>query len=135
MPKSNDVKLQTLLDNLKVVTAVTPPSGSQSVYLALYVTSPGSGNTGTEVSYSGYARQEITFGDPAINGANAEIKNTNLIEFATVPVASGSFAHIAILSALTGGTLLYYGALGSTYTLGQGVKPSVPIGSLTVYES
>lgn len=135
MPKSNDVKLQTLVDNLKVVTAVTPPLGSQSVYLALYVTSPGGGNTGTEVSYSGYARQEITLGDPAINGANAEIKNTNLIEFATVPVASGSFAHIAILSALTGGTLLYYGALGSTYTLGQGVKPSVPIGSLTVYES
>lgn len=135
MPKSNDVKLQTLADNLKVVTVTTPPVGSASIYLALYVTSPGAGNTGTEVSYSGYARQEIILGDPAINGANAEVKNTNLIEFGTVPSASGSFAHVAILTALSGGTLLYYGALGSTYTLGQGVKPSVPIGGLTVYES
>lgn len=135
MPKGNDVKLQTLLDNLKVVTVVTPPEGEASVYLALFVTSPGGGNTGTEVSYSGYARQEITFGEPAMNGANAEMKNTNLIEFATVESPSGNFAHVAVFSALTAGTLLYYGPLGSTYTLGQGVKPSVPIGSLTLYES
>lgn len=135
MPKSNSVKLQTLKDNLKAVTVLTPPSGSASVYLALYVTNAGGGNTGTEVSYPGYVRQEITFGDPAINGANAEIKNTNLIEFPTVPSASGTFAHIAIFTASSGGTLLYYSALGSTYTLAQGVKPSVPIGSLTIYES
>lgn len=135
MPKSNDVKLQTLEDNLKVVTVLTPPSGLVPVYLALYVTTPGGGNTGTEVSYSGYARQEITLGDPAMNGANAEIKNTNLIEFPTVPSASGTFAHIAVLTAVSGGTLLYYGVLGSTYTLAQGVKPSVAIGSLTIYET
>lgn len=135
MPKSNSVKLQTLLDNLKVVTVLTPPVGSVTVYLALYVTTPGGTNTGTEVSYSGYARQEVIFGNPAMNGINAEMKNTNLIEFPTVPSSSGTFAHIAILTAVSGGTLLYYGPLGSTYTLAQGVKPSVPVGALTVYES
>lgn len=136
MAKGNDAKLQTLVDNLQVVTVVNPPTGSATLYLALYSTNPGDGNTGTEVSYAGYARQEIEFvDDPAINGSMAEIKNTNDIEFGVVPVNSGTVGYAAILTALTGGTLLYYGALGAAYNLNQGVQPTVPIGNLSVFEN
>lgn len=135
MAKGNAVKLQTLLDNLKVITIINTPSGDNGPnYLALFSTDPGADLSGTEVNYSGYARQSITFGDPALNGGMAEIKNTNEIEFPTVQASSGQLTHVAILTAATGGQLLYYAALGHSYSLNQGVKPTVPIGSLTVYE-
>lgn len=135
MSKGNAVKIQTLVDNLNVGTIDNPPTGSANLYMALYVTDPMGGNTGTETNYSGYARQPITFGTPAMNGTRAEAKNTNSIEFPTVPSNSGTVAFVAILNALTGGTLIYYGSLGATYTLAQGVKPTVPIGSLSIFEN
>lgn len=135
MAKGNAAKLQTLTDNLKVVTLVNTPSGTATLYLALFATNPGGAGTGTEVDYVGYARQAIVFGTPAMNGSLAEVKNTNDIEFETVPTASGSVGFAAIFTAVTDGELLYYGALGATYDLNQGVKPTVPAGYLSVFEN
>lgn len=135
MAKGNSIKLQTLTDNLKIVTIVNTPTGTATLYLALFATNPGADGSGTEVSYSGYSRQVVVFGNnPAISGNLAEIKNTNSIEFATVPSTSGSVAYAAIYTAVSGGILLYYGSLGATYSLNEGVQPTVPIGNLTVYE-
>ena len=125
MPKGNTYKTSTLSANL-----------AGTLYLALFSTNPGGNGSGTEISYSGYARRPIVWGSPSINGALGEIKNTNLIEFTTVPSATGLIAgYAAIMTALTGGNVVYYGALGANYPLMQGVKPTVPIGSLTVTES
>ena len=125
MPKGNTYKTDTLSANL-----------AGTLYLALFSTSPGADGSGTEISYSGYARKPIVWGTPSINGALGEIKNTELIEFATVPSATRLIAgYAAIMTALTGGNIVYYGALGANYPLTQGVKPTVPIGSLTVTES
>lgn len=125
MPKGNTYKTATLSANL-----------AGTLYLALFSTNPGGDGSGTEISYSGYARKPIVWGSPSINGALGEIKNTNLIEFATVPSTTGLLAgYAAIMTALTGGNVVYYGALGANYPLMQGVKPTVPIGSLTVTES
>ena len=125
MPKGNTYKTSTLSANL-----------AGTLYLALFSTNPGGNGSGTEISYSGYARRPIVWGSPSINGALGEIKNTNLIEFTTVPSATGLIAgYAAIMTALTGGNIVYYGALGANYPLMQGVKPTVPIGSLTVTES
>ena len=124
MPKGNTYKTGTLTANLTGTT-----------YLALFQTNPLATGSGTEVSYAGYARQPITFGAAAINGAVAEKKNTTLLEFGTVPSTTGqSAAYAAIMSALTGGNVIYYGPLGASYSLIMGVKPTVPIGSLTVTE-
>lgn len=125
MPKGNTYKTATLSANL-----------AGTLYLALFSTNPGGDGSGTEISYSGYARKPIVWGSPSINGAFGEIKNTNLIEFATVPSTTGLLAgYAAVMTALTGGNVVYYGALGANYPLMQGVKPTVPIGSLTVTES
>ena len=125
MPKGNTYKTATLSANL-----------AGTLYLALFSTNPGADGSGTEISYSGYARKPIVWGSPSINGALGEIKNTNLIEFATVPSTTGLLAgHAAVMTALTGGNVVYYGALGANYPLIQGVKPTVPIGSLTVTEN
>lgn len=135
MAKGNNVKLRTLTDNLKVVTIINTPTGSANLYLALYQTEPKGDNSGIEVAYSGYARQLITFGTPAMNGSLAEILNTNDIEFPIVPAAAGNAGYAAILTAQAGGTLIYYGPLGATYTLNQGVQPTVPAGNLSVFEN
>lgn len=125
MPKGNSYKTLTLDTNL---------TGTK--YLALFQTDPGAAGTGTEVTYSGYARKPITWGAAAINGSVGEKKNTNLIEFATVPSSDGLIAaYAAIMTAVSGGSVVYYGALGANYPLMMGVKPTVPIGSLTVTES
>ena len=125
MPKGNSYKTGTLSANLAGET-----------FLALITTNPGGDGSGTEISYSGYARKPIVWGSPSINGTLGEIKNTNLIEFGTVPSTTGLLAgYAAIMTALTGGNVVYYGALGANYPLMQGVKPTVPIGSLTVTES
>lgn len=125
MPKGNSYKTSTLDTNL---------TGTK--YLALFQTDPGAAGTGTEVNYSGYARKLITWGAAAINGSVGEKKNTNLIEFATVPSSDGLIAaYAAIMTAASGGSVVYYGALGANYPLIMGVKPTVPIGSLTVTES
>ena len=125
MPKGNSYKTSTLDTNL---------TGTK--YLALFQTNPGPTGTGTEVNYSGYARRPITWGAAAINGSVGEKKNTNLIEFATVPSSDGLIAaYAAIMTAASGGSVVYYGALGANYPLIMGVKPTVPIGSLTVTES
>lgn len=125
MPKGNTYKTSTLDTNL---------TGTK--YLALFQTNPGATGTGTEVTYSGYARQPITWGAAAINGSVGEKKNSNLIEFATVPSSNGLIAaYAAIMTAASGGSVVYYGALGANYPLIMGVKPTVPIGSLTVTES
>ena len=134
MAKGNAAKLQTLTDNLKVGTIENEPSGSITCYLALFVTEPEGDDSGTEADYSGYERQEITFGTPAMDGTLGKVVNTNEIEFAVVPTNSGSVAYAAIYDD-EDGELLYYGALGATYVLNQGVQPTVPAGNLAVYEN
>ena len=125
MPKGNTYKTSTLDTNL---------TGTK--YLALFQTDPGADGSGTEVAYSGYARKAITWGSAVINGSVGEKKNTNLIEFTTVPSSIGQYAgYAAIMTAASGGSVIYYGALGANYPLIMGVKPTVPIGSLTVTES
>lgn len=125
MPKGNTYKTTTLDTNL---------TGTK--YLALFQTDPGAAGTGTEVTYSGYARQPITWASAQLNGSVGEKKNANLIEFATVPSSAGLIAaYAAIMTAASGGSVVYYGALGANYPLIMGVKPTVPIGSLTVTES
>lgn len=111
--------------------SVTQPA---QLYLALFATDPTDAGTGTEASYSGYSRPAVTFGAPTLSGGLASSSNTNRIEFPVVPAASGNAAYVALMTAATGGTVVYYGPLAATYPLGIGVQPIVPIGSLTVTE-
>lgn len=125
MPKGNSYKTSTLDTNL---------TGTK--YLALFQTDPGATGEGTEVTYFGYARRPITWEAATINGSVGEKKNSTLIEFATVPSSDSLIAaYAAIMTLEYGGSVVYYGALGANYPLIMGVKPTVPIGSLTVTES
>jgi hypothetical protein len=106
-------------------TSYTSPA---TVYLALYTSDPTDGDTGTEVTGNGYARQSITFGSPS-NGVST---NTAAIEFPQATGSWGTVSYIGIRDASTAGNLLYHTALDASKTIATGDVFRVAIGSLSV---
>ena len=132
MPKSNTYK-SNVLNLLTKNTAISNPP--TKLFLALYHTNPGDSDTGTEASYVGYNRQEVTWGSTQLANSTAYVQNQNELKFGVVPSAALDITHAGLRTALSGGDLVYYGPLATSYKLSQGVQPIVPTNSLTVTES
>jgi len=90
------------------------------VYLALYTSNPTANDTGTEVDGDGYARQEITFSAPALEGGKQTIKNDAKVEFPVAEGDWGTITHVGIRDAATGGALIAFAALNSPRTIQTG---------------
>jgi hypothetical protein len=75
-------------------TSYTSPA---AVYVGLYTSDPGEGNTGTEVSGGSYARTAVTFGAPS-NGVST---NSASVTFPTATGTWGTVTHVGILDAST----------------------------------
>lgn len=101
-------------------TAVTP------IYLALYTADPVL--IGGEIVGGSYAREIITFIAPTAGVTS----NTALVIFTTATANWGVITHFAIRDALTGGNLIYYGALATPRTILTGDTMTVPIGNIEV---
>lgn len=106
-------------------TAFTSPT---TVYVGLYTTDPGEGNTGTEVSGGSYARTAVTFGAPS-NGVST---NSGSVTFPTATGTWGTVTHIGILDASTSGNLLYYTALDASKSIASGDVFTISTGNLSV---
>lgn len=106
-------------------TTFTSPT---TVYVGLYTSDPGEGNTGTEVSGGSYARVAVTFGAPS-NGVST---NSASVTFPTATGNWGTVSHIGILDALTSGNLLYYTALDASKTIASGDVFTISTGNLSV---
>ena len=104
-------------------TAYTPPT---TVYLALFLSNPTIAGSGTEASYSGYARQAVAFS--AISGATTQ--NSGTVTFPAVAGSSITVTHFAIYDASSAGNLLLFGALTASKTLDATDVPSFPAGAL-----
>ncbi len=113
---------------------IAPPSMG-SVYVALFTQDPGeSASYANEVTGGGYARQLVTFSDPALGGSSS---NTNVIDsaIATTDWAGGAnITHYAIISELTGGSgyMIVRAAFAVPFTVLTGGKFQAAIGDLTV---
>ncbi len=116
---------QALINATLRNTTYTSPA---TVYVGLYTSDPGEGNTGTEVSGTSYARQSVTFGAPS-NGVST---NSAAVEFPQAGGSWGTVSHIGILDASTSGNLLYYTALDASKTIDTGDVFRIAIGSLSV---
>lgn len=78
-----------------------------TVYVALYLSDPTeTGTAGTEVSYSGYQRQSITFSEPAPETGGIGFKNLTQITFPEPETAAGTITWIGILDSQVGGNML-----------------------------
>ncbi|SLJ98099.1 MULTISPECIES: phage tail fiber protein [unclassified Paenibacillus] len=97
------------------------------LYIALYTSNPTWNDTGQEVSGGGYARQAMTFSEPAqatvreyhpVTGALSDvqkmvIKSAADVAFAVASADWGTVTHFGLRDAVTGGNLYYFGTLES----------------------
>ena len=77
-----------ILNVLNGVQAGAPAT----VYVGLFLTNPGEAGGGTEISYTGYARQAITFDAPESMEDGIGIKNSAEITF---PLRSGEIVSLS----------------------------------------
>lgn len=102
-----------------------------TIYLALFETDPGEDASGTETSYTSYARQTSTW--TALDGSG-QTKNVSSVTFPANGNASASatVTHAAIFDAATLGNCLLYGPLASSKTLAVGDVLSFAANALTL---
>lgn len=106
-------------------------SASGTYYLGLFLSNPGdTGSEGTEITYTGYARQAITFSAPAASGSGLMIQNASLISFAESNSSAGTVTYVAVFDSLTGGNMYLYGQLDTALVVQSGVSPVFRAGSV-----
>lgn len=127
MAAKTDYLANALLNHILRNTAYPSPT---SVYAALYTVSPGAVSTGTEVSGGSYARQLATFSTPS----GGDSSNSALLTFPQATAPWGTVVAVAIVDALTGGNILYYGALTASKTVGTGDTFTLPVSALSAAE-
>lgn len=114
-----------LLDHTLAVGSYTMPV---AVYIGLYTSAVGDDNSGTQVSGGSYARQAVTF-NAAVSGSTS---NSGTVNFPTATASWGTVTHFGIFDAVSGGNLLYWGALTTSKTVDNGDVFTFPAGNLTV---
>jgi len=107
-------------------------------YVALYPAAPSDSGGGTECSYAGYARKSSrgaalvapSAAWAATVGGNGTTSNTQELAFAEVAGSSVTVTHFGIFDAVSGGNLLFHGALTASKTMDVGDVPVFAAGSL-----
>ena len=105
-------------------TSYTSPT---TVYLGLHTADPTDAGTGTEVSGGSYARQSFA---STISGNAAS--NTSAIEFPTATGSWGAIGWVGVWDNVSGGNLLFHGALTTSKTIASGDVFRVPAGDLDI---
>ncbi len=106
-----------------------------TLYIALYTSAPSDSGGGTEVSGGSYARAAVTNNTtnfPAASGGSKA--NGTAITFAQATAGWGTVSHVGVFDALTGGNLLYWGALTTPRTVANGDIFNFAIGDLVITE-
>lgn len=109
---------------LNLLQGQTIPA-QNSMYLALFLSNPtDTGTAGTEISYSAYARQLITFTPPATSGNGLMMQNSAVISFPESNVSITSpVTYVGVYDSQTGGNMWLYGQLDTPLTVQAGVSP------------
>lgn len=125
MSQLSDWSEKALLDWLMGGATPTRPT---TRYLALFTAAPSDSGGGTEMSGGGYARQAVTC-DAATSGAGT-CSNSNAPSFTISGVDPAAFTHVGVFDAVSGGNLLWHGALTQSKDLGDGDTINFAIGEL-----
>jgi hypothetical protein len=97
-------------------------------YLALFSAAPSDSGGGTELSGSGYARQNVTFGA----GSSGVVENTSTHTFTASGGNWAEATHYAFFSASSGGTMWWHGALTTPKQIDDGDSITVAAGAFTL---
>jgi len=125
MAALSDYAEKLLLDWAMTTGSATRPT---AWFVALYTAAPSDSGGGTQVSTGGYARQSVTFG--AASSPGGTTSNTNTVSFTATGANYGTVTHIGIFDALTGGNLLWHGAMTASKTVNDGDTLEFSIGNI-----
>lgn len=114
-----------ILDWLMTTGAATRPT---AWFVALYTAAPNDAGGGTPVVGAGYARLPATFAAAAT--PDGRTSNTGAVTFTANGGNWGTITHIAIFDALTGGNMLWHGAMAVPRTINDGDSLNFAPGSI-----
>jgi len=115
MSALTDYSEKLLLDWLMTAGAAARPT---AWYVALFTSAPSDAGGGTEVTGAGYARKVVIFAAASTPGGATS--NTSEVSWTAVGGSYGTVTHAAIFDALTGGNMLWEGALGVAKSVTDG---------------
>lgn len=140
MSAASDYLEQKLLDHSLGTASYTMPT---TVYVGLFLNTSGNASTNLEAgtltdevpttvntNSSGYAREVITFDAASSPGGSAG--NAATVTFTTATEDWGTVTHLAVMDALSGGNVLYYGQLDSSKLIETGDTFVIQSGNLTI---
>ena len=144
MGKTNSFKLNILkllfnnvaLPNIGNAGGLQPSSVAGSFYIALFTGDPGEdGSVTDEATYIGYARKAVarSIAGWAISANNCS--NTAAIIFAECTGGSDTITHLAIMTDLSGGNMIYKGQLTVPLIVSSGDIPKFEIGNSDIFEN
>tara|TARA_R110000744_G_scaffold154048_1_gene268630 strand:- start:607 stop:993 length:387 start_codon:yes stop_codon:yes gene_type:complete len=125
MSAMSDYLENEILDHILRNAAYTPAS---TVYIGLSTGSFADGNSGTELSGSGYTRKSIAF-DAASGGTT---DNTSAIDFPTATGSWGTVSHWGLFDAASSGNLLIHGAFSASKAVATGDILRIAAGELDI---
>ena len=125
MAALSDYAEKLILDYLMTSGSATRPT---AWYVALYTSAPSDAGGGTELSGSGYARETVAFA-AATSGAGTT-SNSGAVVFTADGGDWGSVTHMGIHDAVSGGNLLWHGALAAAKTVLDGDSLEFAVGNI-----
>lgn len=103
------------------------------IYIGLFLSNPtDTGIGGVEVTYAGYQRQIVSFGEPVSVLKNTSIKNTNGISFEKSNREVGTITFAGFYDAQIGGNMIAYAQLTESMTVGVDEAPTILVGEITL---
>lgn len=105
-----------------------------SLYVALYTVAPTDSTAGTEATFGSYARQAVARSAGGWTVSGNQVSNTAAITFPQATSGSETITSFSIMTASSGGDMLFYGTLGTSRAVSTGVTLEFAAGALTVTE-
>lgn len=106
-----------------------------SFYIALYTDDPTDADTGTEATYTNYARVAVARSAVGWTVSGAVVSNAGIVTFPTSGGTNNTVTHFGVHTASSGGDLVHHGSLSVGLLVSSGDTPKFAIGDLTVTES
>lgn len=124
----------TALANIGNAGGLQPSGAAGSLFIALFTANPSDSAAGTEATFGGYARQAVarTAGGWTIVGNNAS--NAAAVTFPECTSGSETITGFGIMTAVTGGDLLFWSDVDTSRAVATGVTLEFAIGAIDVNE-
>lgn len=135
--ETNILKLifnNTALANIGDASGLQPSSTAGSFYIGLFTAAPSDSAAGTECAYTSYARVAVARSGAGFTVSGNQVSNAAAVTFPKCTGGTETAVAFGILTASSGGDLLYWGDLTSSLAISNNITPSFTAGTLIITE-